>query len=196
MRPDAYRNNKKYCYFHRKHDHDTDDCHQLKWEIETLIHRGYLGKYVNRPKPSKKGKELMEHPVDNQPIECEVNLLDRLSIGREVSMIFGGTRQPPKKLKTGEEISKVSFSGEDLVGVHNPNNESIVISMTIAKHPIKRILVDMESSADVLLYDAFVRMNLPMQTLRPSPAPLVAFNDESIEVEGEVILPVTIGTPP
>ena len=68
--------------------------------------------------------------------------------------------------------------------------------MTIAKHPVKRILIDSGSSADILFYDAFVRMNLLRAELKPVLSPLVAFNGESVNVEGEVVLPVTAGTPP
>ncbi|XP_077245999.1 uncharacterized protein LOC143885828 [Tasmannia lanceolata] len=40
------RDQSKYCWFHRDHGHDTDECWQLKKEIEQLIGRGYLKKYV------------------------------------------------------------------------------------------------------------------------------------------------------
>ena len=40
------RNNTKYCEFHRDHVHRTDDCIQLRKEIEYLIRRGYLRRFV------------------------------------------------------------------------------------------------------------------------------------------------------
>ncbi|XP_077240216.1 uncharacterized protein LOC143881105 [Tasmannia lanceolata] len=40
------RDQSKYCRFHRDHGHDTDECWQLKEEIEMLIGRGYLKRYV------------------------------------------------------------------------------------------------------------------------------------------------------
>ena len=46
MRSDAYCNNKKYYYFHHNHGHDTEEYLQLKDEIENLICKGHLGKYV------------------------------------------------------------------------------------------------------------------------------------------------------
>ena len=76
----------------------------------------------------------------------------------------------------------IAFTDGDLIGVQNINNEPIVVSMTIAKHPVKRILIDSSSSVDVLFYDAFVLMNLPRGELRPILSPLVAFNGESVNV--------------
>ena len=42
----AKRDITKYCKFHRDHGHQIDDCIQLKKEIEFLIRRGHLGRYV------------------------------------------------------------------------------------------------------------------------------------------------------
>ena len=42
----AKRDNTKYCEFHRDHGHRTDDCIQLRKEIEYLIRRGHLRRYM------------------------------------------------------------------------------------------------------------------------------------------------------
>ena len=34
------RNPNKFCLYHRDHDHDTEECIQLRDEIEELIRRG------------------------------------------------------------------------------------------------------------------------------------------------------------
>ncbi|KAK1369417.1 hypothetical protein POM88_035509 [Heracleum sosnowskyi] len=47
MRADvSKRNQNQYCRFHKEVGHDTDDCRQLKDEIEFLIRRGKLGKFT------------------------------------------------------------------------------------------------------------------------------------------------------
>ena len=40
------RGNTKYCEFHRDHGHRTDDCILLRKEIEYLIRRGHLRRFV------------------------------------------------------------------------------------------------------------------------------------------------------
>ena len=42
----AKRDNSRYCEFHRDYGHCTDDCIQLKKEIEYLIRRGYLRRFI------------------------------------------------------------------------------------------------------------------------------------------------------
>ena len=42
----AERDSTKYCEFHRDHGHRTDDCIQLRKEIEYLIRRGHLSRFV------------------------------------------------------------------------------------------------------------------------------------------------------
>ena len=41
------RDNTKYCEFHRDYGHRTDNCIQLKREIEYLIQRGYLRRFIS-----------------------------------------------------------------------------------------------------------------------------------------------------
>ena len=44
--PKSKRDPNKYCRYHQDRGHTTDECRQLKDEIEGLISRGYLRQYV------------------------------------------------------------------------------------------------------------------------------------------------------
>ena len=70
------------------------------------------------------------------------------------------------------------------------------MSLTVAKYDVHRILVDNESLADILFYDAFVRMKISRARLQRVNAPLVGFIGSSVQVEGAINLPVTTGTEP
>ena len=47
------RNKNKYCRFHKDHGHNTEDCRDLKKQIEELIWKGKLQKYVKKGEYSK-----------------------------------------------------------------------------------------------------------------------------------------------
>ncbi|GAV65345.1 hypothetical protein CFOL_v3_08860 [Cephalotus follicularis] len=49
--PAENRSVEKYCRYHRDHGHDTEECRQLKNQIEDLIRKGHLRKYVDRDAP-------------------------------------------------------------------------------------------------------------------------------------------------
>ena len=58
----ARRDDTKYCEFHKGHGHQTDDCIQLKKEIEYLIRRGHLSRYA-----ATEGQERVQPPPPRQP---------------------------------------------------------------------------------------------------------------------------------
>ncbi|XP_043705311.1 uncharacterized protein LOC122655153 [Telopea speciosissima] len=64
------RNKKKYYKFHRDVGHDTEDCRQLKREIEDVIQKGHLRRYVKEDrKDNPRGRDGAEgNPKrDDQP---------------------------------------------------------------------------------------------------------------------------------
>ena len=63
------------------------------------------------------------------------------------------------------------------------------MSVIIAKYDIKRILVDNESSTNVLFYDAFQKMNM-LDRLKQAGTLLVRFSGDPVAVEGQITLPV------
>ncbi|GAV88282.1 hypothetical protein CFOL_v3_31705 [Cephalotus follicularis] len=54
--PVEKRNTGKYCRYHRDHGHDTEECSQLKNQIEDLIRKGHLCKYVDIDAPQGRGE--------------------------------------------------------------------------------------------------------------------------------------------
>ena len=63
------RDNSKYYEFHRDYGHRTDDCIQLKREIEYLIQRGYLRRFIspeNQPQNQAPNQAPLQHPPPRQ----------------------------------------------------------------------------------------------------------------------------------
>ena len=154
--PLAKRNMKKYCRYHRDYGHDTEECYQLKDEIEALIRRGHLRRYVRGPVPRsevaipEQVATGAEH--DNQPTAGVIHMIST-GLGSK------GTPPPsPKRVKTVNDV--ITFSESDLQGVQTPHDDAVVVSSTIAKYDVKRILVDNGSSTNVLFYAIFSRVDL------------------------------------
>jgi len=98
-----------------------------------------------------------------------------------------------KRLKDNNSIL---FSNDDLAGVRLPHDDPLVISVVVANYDVQRILVDNESSTDVLMYDTFSKMCLPRHQLQRSPIPLSGFGGNQVFAEGKIVLLVTLGTEP
>ena len=54
------RNRSKYCRFHRDHGHDTDECFDLKQQVENLIRQGKLKSFLGRDHKDEKLKGKAE----------------------------------------------------------------------------------------------------------------------------------------
>ena len=59
----ATRDNTKYCEFHRDYGYRTDNCIQLKREIEYLIQRGYLRRFIS---PGNQAQNQAQSQAQNQ----------------------------------------------------------------------------------------------------------------------------------
>ncbi|XP_077215738.1 uncharacterized protein LOC143850365 [Tasmannia lanceolata] len=97
------RDKSKYCRFHKDHGHGTNECRHLKEEIEPLIQRGYLRKYVehggdrrDRQERSPQGRKSPQRPRSpparrNSPIPCSLRLEPQRSQSTGViNTIMGG----------------------------------------------------------------------------------------------------------
>ena len=100
-----------------------------------------------------------------------------------VNTILGGSQREatnvlavsPKRQKIEKIEEPITFTEEDTQGVQFPHNDAVVVSLNIANYDVRRILVDNESSADILFYDAFSRMFALDDHLRTICSPLIGF---------------------
>lgn len=100
------------------------------------------------------------------------------------------TRDKGQGISTEEDFLKryqnnnvFSFFDDDLVGVQNAYNDAIIISVTIGNYDVWRILIDNESSVDVLFYDTLIQMNISYDRLRRLSSLLYGFNGNPVGIE-------------
>ena len=60
----------------------------------------------------------------------------------------------------GTDEPTITFTDEDVERIHHPHDDAIVITLLIANYTIRRVLVDNESSVDILYYPAFQQIRL------------------------------------
>ena len=171
------RNRNKYCRFHRDHEHDTDECFDLKQQVENLIRQGKLKSFLGR-----------DHKDENLKGKAEES--SRPPLG-EIRVIIGGssTGQSSKSKKAYLKVVQsiqlsgrstrarptdkqpITFIDEDAERIHHPHDDTIIITLLIADYTTRRVLVDNGSLVDILYYPTFQQMRLGRDQLRPMNSP-------------------------
>ena len=100
-------------------------------------------------------------------------------------------------MKTAKtKLVVMSFTEKDARGVVMPHDDALVVTVTVANHAIHRILVDNESSADILYRLAFQKMGIDRDRIKSFDFPLIGFGGEQVQPVGITPLPMTIRTVP
>ena len=93
---------KKYCRFHKDHDHYTEDCRDLKEQIEELIWKGKLQKFVKKWDSSRSRSDNKDKHEAVPRDEDHMSHCPQSAIG-EIKMITGpstgGSLRSLKKLQ-------------------------------------------------------------------------------------------------
>ena len=150
--PSRSRDRKKYCQFHHDHSHDIKQCIQLRDEIEALIRWSYLKKFWrDRPTQSltdQQPQPQVEETLNNRPTTGVINMI----FGRQKNW---GTTFEEESTKKWWLNNVIIFSEDDVRRIQTLYDNAVVVSTTIVNYDVKKILVDNESSMDVLFYSIF-----------------------------------------
>ncbi|KAK3041994.1 hypothetical protein RJ639_002302 [Escallonia herrerae] len=169
-----YRPNKRnkdlWCHFHNDHGHTNENWGSFKRAIEALIKRGQLRKFVAPSEGRQQTNPAMEEREDREENVGTINIISG-------GLAAGGSSGHSKDIKT-------------------PHDDQLVITIKPGNFDVKRVLIDNGSSAEILFYDAFKKMNIPTDRLRKMDAPLYGFSNHPVTAKGIIALPVAIGTPP
>ena len=84
------------------------------------------------------------------------------------------------------------FSEEDAREVKQPHDDPVVIMLMIEGFNTRRILVDNDSSVDIIYLSAFQQLKVAPERLHPFDSLLVSFNGDKVYPKGIVTLTVTV----
>ena len=93
-------------------------------------------------------------------------------------------------------MDEVTFSEEDVRGIHQPYDDALVVIMTIVGFITRRVLIDNGSSTDIIYLPAYQQMKIDKERLRPIDIPLVGFTGNKVNPSGVVSLMIEADTYP
>ncbi|XP_024019650.1 uncharacterized protein LOC112091084 [Morus notabilis] len=218
MRTDpSRRNQKKFCRFHGDVGHHTNDCADLKDEIDRVIHEGRLHEFKAERRPRNDGhgrqndgrrREENQRPEDREPVSVIQTVLGGPYIGgdsrrsqkdyaHEARGVYQERFRSVSAVKTPQYNSAdVAFNEDDTSGVHFLHNDALVVEAMIGNHTVCRILVDNGSSVDLLYSDCLEKMGIRKEQLEKTTRPLYGFTGDSVIPQGTIRLPIIVREKP
>ena len=107
----------------------------------------------------------------------------------EITEVQAVSKQP--RLDTA-----ITFSDSDMDGCQHPHDDPFVIRAVVANKMIHWVLVDNESSVDIIFASAFDNMGIGKEKLEAVNTHLRGFSDEKVLSLGSIQLVLTLGDPP
>ena len=138
------RNRNKYCRFHRDHGHDTDECFDLKQQIENLIRQGKLRNFLGRDYKDEKLKTKVEEssrpPLGEIRIIVEGSLTGQSSRSKKTYLkVVQNVQLSGRSPKTrNPDEQAITFTDEDASRIHHPHDDAIVITLLIADYSTRK----------------------------------------------------------
>ena len=213
----ATRDNTKYCEFYRDYGHRTDNCIKLRREIEYLIQRGYLHRFIAPGNQAQSQTQNQNQAPTQPPPPLQTTTQHQQPLG-EIHVISGGFAgggesssarkahlRSIRSADMGEvqAVSKVprvdttiTFSDSDLEGCQHPHDDPLVVRAIVANTTVHRVLVDNGSSVDITFASAFDKMGIGREKLEPVSTHLRGFSGERVLPLGSIQLVLTLGEPP
>ncbi|GJY61267.1 hypothetical protein Tco_0461924 [Tanacetum coccineum] len=165
----------KFFDYHGDKGHNTNDCYQLKKQIEEAVAEGKLDHLV---------KDIHRNNQRNK------------SQGRNnvkvINMIRGwGSRKRPFEGEMSGLTDELTFPA---IPWNQLTDEHIILEGMIEGHQVRRILVDGRSLSEIMYEHCFRSLNVNIRSrLRRCRTPLVGFSGETYHLLGIIDLQVTMG---
>ncbi|XP_068486916.1 uncharacterized protein [Phaseolus vulgaris] len=185
-----------WCEFHQAFGHHINNCLVLGHQLDELVKSGFLKDYL----AGSSMAAALAVPEEDQAHE--------MSIHGEVHTISGGfsgvgctASQRKRYVRSVNSVAEegmddpweadLVFTKADLRDVVPHDNDPVVISVVTAGRRVHRVLVDLGSSANVMFWSTFNKLQLSPDLLRPYTGCLYGFTGDQVEVRGYLELRTT-----
>nr|GEV39818.1 reverse transcriptase domain-containing protein [Tanacetum cinerariifolium] len=178
--PVEKRGSNKFCDFHKDKGHSTDECMQLKKQIEELVRAGKLSHLI---------KEIKQGRDQSKTGKKETTGKDKPTTIYMIQSWQRTTRQ--KVTQSFERVKEITFPP---LAASSGTEGPLVIEAEMGGHMIHRMYVDDGSSIEILYEHCF---NRPWPKIKshmvPATTSLTDFSGETIWPLGQLRLLVIIG---
>ncbi|XP_068474811.1 uncharacterized protein [Phaseolus vulgaris] len=176
-----------WCEFHEAFGHHINNCLAMGHQLDELVKNGFLKDYLAGSATAAALAVPEEDQAHEMPIHGEVHTISGgFSEGgptasqckryvRSVNSVAGEGSDDPWE-------TNLVFTKADLRDVVPHDNDPVVISVVTAGRKVHRVLVDQGSSADVMFWSTFNKLQLSPDLLRPYTGCLYGFAGDQVEV--------------
>ena len=98
--------------------------------------------------------------------------------------------QPKPKKARMNSYPTLSFSEEDKIGTTQPYDVALLITLRIEDYNVKRVMVDGDSTAEIMYPDLYKGLKLKPKDLMPYSSPLMSFDGKLVIPKGIIRLPI------
>ncbi|XP_011069645.1 uncharacterized protein LOC105155468 [Sesamum indicum] len=180
--------------------HNTEDCYQLKDEIERLVRQGYFKHLIDRRAEARDHSRSRSRERLQRDEAGASGARDNAPTKGVIHTISGGptSRDSARARKKYARESKWKH-GELMMHVEKQENivfgdEDLSSDMLDQNDPM--VLIDNGSSVDIIFSDVLRKMDLGGVRLKPVRTPLVGFGGNEVIPEGVIELPMSLGEEP
>ncbi|XP_068476909.1 uncharacterized protein [Phaseolus vulgaris] len=174
-----------WCEFHQAYGHSLHSYLALGHQLAELVKSGFLSDYLREAQGDRASGPPAKDPQHEVPVHGEVHTIAGGFSG-------GGCTTSQRKryarsVMTVDLVEEdhtpdadITFTKTDLRDVVPHDNDPIVISFVTAGRKVHRVLVDQGSSADVMFWPTFNKLQLSLDHLRPYAGCLYGFAGDQV----------------
>ncbi|GJW18279.1 hypothetical protein Tco_0025715 [Tanacetum coccineum] len=173
--PADKRSSNKFCEFHNDKGHSTDECMQLKKQIEELVKAGKLSHFI---KEIRQDRDKQKNGKKEAPTKEKAAAIYMIQPWHRV------TRQ--KVTLSFAQVNEITFPP---LSANKGTEGPLVIEAEIGGHAVHRMYVDGGSSMEVLYEHCFNRLRPEIKSqMVPATTSLTGFSGETIWPLGQLRL--------
>ncbi|GJU07443.1 reverse transcriptase domain-containing protein [Tanacetum coccineum] len=193
--PAHRRDRARYCEFYNDHGHDTNDCIDMRKEIEACIKSGRLSHLAKGAKTQNSN----QNPSSLGASERGKNQIDwkqKMVAPKETNeILMMSTQRSPLRHQPDASPpgTNIAFSEEDPIPKHCNGEDPLIIKAEIGRSVIHRVYVDGGNPTEIMYEHCFQQLTNEAKTLMRSPtSPLIGFAGQVLWPLGVINIPSTL----